>query len=75
MMEFMAGHWYQTIVFYIGCFDAISVTLLGLSGAFISLFGLDSKKFLDRVLPAAMAMVLSNIGAIAIMAVTHWIVG
>lgn len=67
--------WLPILVFYLGVFDAGIVMLGGLLTAFIILMGWDARKLWERILPAAFAVIASNIAAAMILAATRWLGG
>lgn len=65
--------WFPIVVFYIGTFDAIITMLGGLLAAFVILMGWDARKLWERLFPAGLAVIISNIAAAFILAAIHWL--
>jgi hypothetical protein len=70
----MNTDWILPAIYYIGLFDAAVIMLGGLVAATVSLLGLELYHFWDRVLPAGIILILSNLAAAIVLGATRWLV-
>lgn len=64
-----------SIIFWIGAFDAVTISALGVVAAFLTITGQDAEKFWDRVVPACGILVGTSFAAGVVMAITRWLGG
>lgn len=67
--------WYPTLVFYFGLVDAGLIMAGGILVAVFILLGLDWTRMFERVGPALLTVIGSNIAAAIILGATKWLVG
>lgn len=67
--------WFPKLVFYLGIIDAAIAMLGGLLAAFIILMGWDARALWERIIPAGVAIIVSNVAAALILLGTKWLGG
>jgi hypothetical protein len=73
-VEWLAStDWLVKITFYLGLFDAVAVLLGGLVLAIVILAGWDARFMLDRVIPACVVLILSNLAAAIVLWATKFL--
>ncbi len=67
--------WFNSVVFYLGLFDAATIMLGGLVLALVILMGWDTHLLWSRVAPALGVLIASNIAAALTLWATKAVIG
>ena len=67
--------WYPSLVFYFGLLDAGLIMVGGLILSVYILCGWDYGKVFERIWPALVTLIGSNIAAAIILGATRWLMG